>query len=323
MGLQSIPSVALSSGNAKSMPVLGLGTATAPLPKPEVVIKAVLEAIELGYRMFDTASFYRTEEALGEAISQALTLGLIRSRDELFITSKLWCTDNHGDRVLPALQKTLQNMKLEYLDQYLIHFPVSLKLGAKLFPLNHEDIVVMDIKSLWTAMEECQTLGLAKTIGVSNFSCKKLSDILAFAKIPPAVNQVEMNPAWQQGKLKKFCKANGITIVAYSPLGAAGAFWGTKEVLQSEVLMEIAKSKGKSVAQVALRWAYEQGVVIVMKSFNKERLKSNLEIFDWKLSDAESKKIAEIPQSRANLCTMYISDTGPIKSLEDIWDGEL
>lgn len=108
MALQSIPKVTLSSGNAKSMPVLGLGTSAAPFPKPEVVIKAVLEAIEIGYRMFDTAALYGTEEALGEAISQALTLGLIRSRDELFITSKLWCTDNHGDHVLPALQKTLQ-----------------------------------------------------------------------------------------------------------------------------------------------------------------------------------------------------------------------
>ncbi|WOH13584.1 hypothetical protein DCAR_0833094 [Daucus carota subsp. sativus] len=308
MALQSIPEVSLSSGDAKRMPVLGLGTSTAPFPKPEVVIKAVLEAIELGYRMFDTASLYRTEGALGEAISQALTLGLIRSRDDLFITSKLWLTDNHGDRVLPALQKTLQNMKLDYLDQYLIHFPASLKPGANPFPPNPSDLVLMDIKAIWTAMEECQTLGLTKTIGVSNFSCKKLSDILAFAKIPPAVNQVEMNPAWQQGKLKEFCQANGIMIAAYSPLGAAGAFWGTKEVLESEV---------------ALRWAYEQGIVIVMKSFNKERLKQNLEIFDWRLSDVESRKIAEIPQSRANQCKMYISATGPIKSLDDIWDGEL
>ncbi|KAK1381403.1 Aldo/keto reductase/potassium channel subunit beta [Heracleum sosnowskyi] len=119
------------------------------------------------------------------------------------------------------------------------------------------------------AMEECQTLGLTKSIGVSNFSCKKLADILAFAKIPPAINQVEMNPAWQQEKLMKFCRANGIMIAAYSPLGAAGAIWRTKGVLESEVLIESAKSKGKTVAQVALRWAYDQGIVIVCKSFNK------------------------------------------------------
>ena len=104
----TIPQVTLSSGNAKTMPVLGLGTAADPLPGPDTVVRAVLEAIELGYRMFDTASVYQTEEALGEAISQALGLGLIKSRDEVFITSKIWCSDNYGDRVLPALRRTLQ-----------------------------------------------------------------------------------------------------------------------------------------------------------------------------------------------------------------------
>ena len=104
----STPQVTLSSGNAKTMPVLGLGTAADPLPGPDTVVRAVLEAIELGYRMFDTASVYQTEEALGEAISQALGLGLIKSRDEVFITSKIWCSDNYGDRVLPALRRTLQ-----------------------------------------------------------------------------------------------------------------------------------------------------------------------------------------------------------------------
>ncbi|KAL1807227.1 non-functional NADPH-dependent codeinone reductase 2-like [Daucus carota subsp. sativus] len=321
----AIPEIILSSGNAKAMPVLGLGLGTLD-PTPEFLtsmIKAVLEAIELGYRMFDTASFYRTEEALGEAISQAISCGLIKSRDELFITSKIWLNDNYGDRVLPALQKSLRDMKLDYVDQYLIHFPMSMKAGSNPFRLNPEDFVPMDIKSVWTAMEECQTLGLAKSIGVSNFTCKKIADILAFAKIPPAINQVEMNPAWQQGKLREYCQANGIKIAAYSPLGAAGAFWGTKDVLESKVLMGIAESKGKSVAQIALRWAYEQGVIIVTKPHNKERLKQNLEIFEWGLSEEESMKIAALPQRRAGLGHMFISDTGPFKSVEDIWDGEL
>lgn len=108
------------------------------------------------------------------------------------------------------------------------------------------------------------------------------------------VFKVEMNPTWQQGKLREFCKAKGIIVSIYSPLGAAGALWGTKSVLESKVLKEIAESKGKSVAQVALRWAYEQGVVIVTKSFNKGRLQQNLDIFDWKLSDKDIKKIAAI-----------------------------
>ena len=132
-----------------------------------------------------------------------------------------------------------------------------------------------------------------------------------------------MNPAWQQGKLRAFCQANGIKVAAYSPLGAAGAFWGTKGVLESEVLIEIAKSKGKSVAQIALRWAYEQGVVIVTKSFNRGRLQENLDIFDWKLTDEDVQKIAAIPQARANEGLGYISETGHIKSVEELWDGEI
>ncbi|XVF44101.1 hypothetical protein PTKIN_Ptkin02bG0093300 [Pterospermum kingtungense] len=150
----------------------------------------------------------------------------------------------------------------------------------------------MDFNSVWKAMEDCRRLGLTKSIGVSNFSSKKLADILAFAKIPPAVNQVELNPLWQQIKLREFCKENGIVLTAYAPLGAQGTIWGSNRVLECQVLKEIAREKGKTVAQICLRWAYEQGKVV--KSFNKDRMQSNLEIFDWSLSEKEVKKINEI-----------------------------
>ncbi|OMO53869.1 Aldo/keto reductase [Corchorus olitorius] len=140
----------------------------------------------------------------------------------------------------------------------------------------------MNFNSVWAAMEDCQRLGLTKSIGVSNFSCKKLADILSFANIPPAVNEVELNPIWKQEKLSKFCKENGILLTAYAPLGAKGTIWGSNKVLECQVLNEIAKEKGKTVAQ----------------SFNKERMKSNLDIFDWSLSKDELEKINEIPQSR-------------------------
>uniref|UniRef100_A0A5B6YUI0 Putative reductase 1 n=1 Tax=Davidia involucrata TaxID=16924 RepID=A0A5B6YUI0_DAVIN len=307
----SIPEVPLSHGSHK-MPVLGLGSATFPPVGSEVVKQAVIQAIELGYRHLDTASVYQTEPPLGEAIAEALSLGLIKSRDELFITSKLWVCDAHADLVLPALQKTLRNLMLEYLDLYLVHWPVSSK-GNYDYPTKKEDVIPMDYKSVWAAMEECHKLGLAKSIGVSNFSCKKLSDVLAFAKIPPAVNQVEMNPLWQQKQLIKLCKANGILVAAFSPLGAVGTSWGTNRVMESEVLNEIAKAKGKTVPQICLRWAYEQGVAILVKSFNKERMKQNFEIFDWELSDEETKKISEIPQSRAHLGEEFISENAPFK----------
>ncbi|KAA8533078.1 hypothetical protein F0562_033389 [Nyssa sinensis] len=262
MAVFSIPEVLLSSGS-KKMPVLGMGTAAHPPVGSETFKLAILHAIEIGYRHFDTASLYKTEEPLGEAVAEALRLGLIKSRGELFITSKLWCTDAHSEHVLPALQKTLKSLQLEYLDLYLIHWPLSLKPGKFEYPIKKEDILPMDFKSVWAAMEECQRLGLTKSIGVSNFSCKKLANLLHFAKIPPAVNQV------------------------------------------------------------CLRWAHEQGVVIVAKSFNKERMKENLEIFDWELSKEDSKKISEIPQIRGLPVDIFISENGPFKSLEELWDGEI
>ncbi|KAF8398865.1 hypothetical protein HHK36_014729 [Tetracentron sinense] len=311
--------VVLGELGGQAIPLLGMGTAAYPFIASEATKLSVLHAIELGYRHFDTAAVYQSEKPLGEAIC----LGSIKSRDELFITSKLWCTNAHHHLVLPALQETLQNLQLEYIDLYLIHLPVSLKPGERVVPFKKEDLLPMDFKSVWEAMEECWKLGLTKSIGVSNFSCKKLEKLLAVAKIPPAVNQVEMNPLWQQKKLRQFCKEKGIHVTAYSPLGAKGVFWGTNKVMECEVLEEIARAKGKTVAQVCLRWVYEQGVSVLVKSFNKDRIKENLEIFDWTLSQEELQKIDLIPQHKGFPALELISDEGPYKSLEELWDGEI
>lgn len=320
--LVDIPEFVLSSSGQK-IPLLGMGTAISPLVGSGETKTAILQAIEVGYRHFDTATLYLTEEPLGEAIAEAMTSGLIQSREELFICSKLWCSDAHPDLVLPAIQRSLENLQLEFLDLYVIHWPVSCRPGCYDFPIQKADFLPMDFEAIWAAMEECQKLGLTKSIGVSNFSCKKVSDILAIAKIPPAVNQVEMNPLWQQKKLIEFCKANDILVTAYAPLGARGTVWGSNRVVENEVLNEIATAKGKTVAQVCLRWAYEQGVCVIVKSFNKDRMKENVEIFDWALSEEEIKKIEEIPQSRNCLGEDYISERGPFKTIEELWDGEI
>ncbi|KAI8556974.1 hypothetical protein RHMOL_Rhmol05G0298200 [Rhododendron molle] len=306
---------------------------------------------------------------------------MIESRGELFVTSKLWCSDVHPHRVLPALQDTLQKLGLEYLDLYLIHHPVSMKpAGSFVLPFNKSDLLPMDFKSVWEAMEECHKLGLTKNIGVSNFSVKKLQQLLLTAKIHPAVNQVsvfiylfiyllllqatieynnlncimdlvcafilhaillnllecachyiwgfesckvKMSPLWQQKKLRKFCEEKGIHVTAYSPLGAKGTLWGTDQVMECEILKEIAKAKGKTLAQVCLRWVYEQGVSVLVKSFNEERMRENLDIFGWKLSSEESQKIDQIPQRRAYVGLVFVSDAGPFKSVEELWDGEI
>ncbi|XP_027901749.1 NAD(P)H-dependent 6'-deoxychalcone synthase-like [Vigna unguiculata] len=309
MSSSNIPYVVLqSSSTHHKMPLIGFGTAS--ISSTIDTKKAVLEAIKSGYRHFDTATIYGSEQPLGEAIAEALQLGLIASRDELFITSKLWCTDNFPHLVLPAIHKTLKCLKLEYLDLYLIHWPISVNPGTSEFPFPEETLTSFDLKGVWQAMEECQKQGLTKFIGVSNFSCHKLENLLSFATIPPSVNQIELNPTWQQKKLREFCEKKGIVVTAYSPLGS-GSFWGSNGVMGNELLNQIGEAHGKSVAQVSLRWLYELGVTIVVKSYSKERMKQNLEIFDWSLTKDDYEKIDEIKQSK-------IFKMGP----EEIWNEE-
>ncbi|XP_073300747.1 non-functional NADPH-dependent codeinone reductase 2-like isoform X2 [Primulina huaijiensis] len=315
----AIPEINLNSGTGK-IPVLGFGTASDPPVDSETTKRAVLEAIQVGYRHFDTASLYNSEKPLGEAVVEAVNRGLIKSREELFITSKLWCNDAHGQYVLPALMKTLKNLDTGYVDLYLIHWPVSAKPGKMEYPIKEDDFLPMDFATVWAAMEECQRTGLTKSIGVSNFSCRKLQEILDIAKIPPAV---EVNPCWQQKKLREFCKDRGILVVAYSTLGSVGTFYGTERVLESEVLKQIAQAKGKTVAQVCLRWAYEQGIGLLVKSFNKERMEQNADILGWSLSSEEVDKISKIPQGKVCLGLDYRSVRGPYKTIEELWDGEI
>ncbi|KAL6193269.1 hypothetical protein ACLB2K_034353 [Fragaria x ananassa] len=189
MAATKVPEVVLGSFNGQCMPVLGFGTAADNLD-PIALKTAVLEAIKLGYRHFDTAPIYTSEQTLGEAVAEAISLGLVASRDQVFITSKLWCNDAHPDLVIPALKKSRHNLQMEYLDLYLIHWPISGKPGKLVYPLTEEDLVALDLKGVWAAMEESQRLGLTKSIGVSNFSSKKTENLLSFATIPPPVNQV-------------------------------------------------------------------------------------------------------------------------------------
>ncbi|PWA62373.1 NADPH-dependent codeinone reductase 1-4 [Artemisia annua] len=247
-----------------------MGTAT--LSEGHDQVKArIIEAIKVGYRHFDTASVYYTEKALEEAIKEALNLGLINSRADLFITTKLWCNFTEGHLVVPAMKQSLKDLGLEYVDLYLIHWPVTVHLDEFKVPVPTECIAAINIKDVWEGMEKCQDLGLTKSIDVSNFGPRLIEEILSFAKIPPAVNQVT---------------------------SASGTRWGHNRAMENDVLQDIAKSKGKTIAQIALRWIYEQGVSFLVKSLNKERMQQNLEIFDWSLTQDELNKISKIPQQK-------------------------
>uniref|UniRef100_A0A0D9W5K0 NADP-dependent oxidoreductase domain-containing protein n=1 Tax=Leersia perrieri TaxID=77586 RepID=A0A0D9W5K0_9ORYZ len=316
----AVPGFALRHGNARPMPAVGMGTAEQANSEPGVTRSAVLAAIEVGFRHFDTAASYGMEAPIGDAIAEAARRGLVASREEVFVTSKLWCSQCHPELVLPSLRESLRrtcsceivrNLQMEYVDLYLIHMPISLKPGTPVIPMKKEDAVPFDFEGVWRAMEQCHRLGLAKAIGVSNFTTKHLDKLLAVATIPPAVNQfdttilacysktawslvmdlrVEMNPVWQQRTLREYCAAKGIHVVDYSSLGGQNWGGGGNDVMESPVLAEIAEARDKTVAQVSLRWIYEQGVTPIAKSYNKERLKKNLELFHWELTEEDRLK---------------------------------
>ncbi|KAK8448900.1 hypothetical protein SEVIR_7G123300v4 [Setaria viridis] len=218
--------------------------------------------------------------------------------------------------IMMRLVRACRNLQMEYLDLYLIHWPICIKPVPPSFPAKKEDAMPFDFEGVWLAMEECHRLGLAKAIGVSNFTTKHLDKVLAATTIPPAVNQVLLNPVWQQRTLRGYCAEKGIHVAAYSPLG--GQNWGGtgNAVLESDVLAGIAKARGKTIAQVSLRWIYEQGVTSIAKSYNMERLKQNLEIFDWELTDEDRLKISQIPQKKVVKGTDLFSREGEFTSVD-------
>ncbi|XP_052134343.1 probable NAD(P)H-dependent oxidoreductase 2 [Oryza glaberrima] len=320
MAMATIPEVP-ASALLPTMPRIGMGTAAFPFTSSETTA-ALLRAIELGYRHFDTARLYATEGCVGEAVAEAVRRGLVASRADVFVTSKLWCSDLHAGRVVPAARETLRNLGMDYVDLLLVHWPATVAPGSYDFPFPKEEMApAFDMEGVWRGMEECHRLGLARAIGVSNFSAKKLEQLLSFAVVRPAANQVEMNPMWQQRTLREVCRREGVQLCGYSPLGAKGTPWGSAAVMDSGVLHDIAQTKGKTLAQICLRWMYEQGDVLLVKTYNENRMKENLDIFDWELTEEERDKISKLPQQRGLTGMQFVCDNGPYKCVEDLWDG--
>ena len=228
-----------------------------------------------GFRHIDSAGYYRNEKQLGEALNKEIASGRIK-REDVFITSKLWNTQHH--EVEKACRTSLVDWHLEYVDQYLIHWPFAFKqkLGddrlesqndSKGFPILDQDVTLEDT---WRQMETLVEKGLVRSIGVSNFNIARLQRILAIAKIPPAVNQVELHPILPQDKLLQFCKDNGIAVVAYSPLGA-----NKLELIEHPIVKQVAESEQLTPAQVLISWAVTRGCIVIPKTGNVQRLKEN------------------------------------------------
>ncbi len=242
--------------DGREMPLLGLGVYKAT---DDLELKqAISDAVSSGYRLIDTASFYKNEEGVGKGI-QALDL----PRENLFVTTKIWNTAQRIGDIEDSFNRSLERLGLDYVDLYLIHWPVPGCFG-----------------NTWKVMEKLRADGKAKSIGVSNFSIADLELLKTVSDVVPAVNQVEFHPLFNHPELKAYCEERGIVLQAYAPL-ARGAY------LKSPLMLEIGKTHEKTPAQVGLRWLVQQGISVIPKSVHKERLEENSQIFDFALSDEE------------------------------------
>ncbi|XP_037071741.1 aldo-keto reductase family 1 member B1-like [Pollicipes pollicipes] len=283
----AFPSVKLGSGH--EMPMFGLGTWKS---QPGKVREAVETALTLGYRHIDCAMVYGNEKEIGEAFKNKFEDGTCK-REEVFITSKLWNSFHAPELVIPALKRTLADLGLEYLDLYLIHWPMGYKEGDDLFPKDSDGKIIpsdADYVDTWKAMEEGVTTKLVRSLGVSNFNEEQLERVLAVAKVPVCVNQVECHPYLTQKKLMEFCAQKEVVITAYSPLGSPDRPWAKPsdvELMDEPKLKNIADKYKKSVAQVLIRYQLQRGNIVIPKSVTPSRIKENMEILDFELSSAD------------------------------------
>jgi 2,5-diketo-D-gluconate reductase A len=259
--------VALNNG--RKMPILGFGVFQ--MADPAECERSIVDAIETGYRLIDTAASYGNEEAVGKAIKPC---GV--PRQELFVTTKLWVSDAGYEKAKRAFDRSLKRLGLDYLDLYLIHQPYG------------------DVYGAWRAMEELYREGRAKAIGVSNFHPDRVIDLILHNEVPPAVNQVETHPFHQQVETQEFLRENNVQIESWGPFAE-----GKNDIFENEVLKSIGGKYGKTVAQVILRWLTQRGVVAIPKSVRKDRMAENFDSFDFELGGEDMDAIRALETGKS------------------------
>lgn len=260
--MSDFPNVTLNDGI--TMPQIGLGVWKAE--NGDETVNAVRSALETGYRLIDTAAVYRNEESVGQAIKEASV-----QRKDIFLTTKLWNSDQGSTNVRPALETSLTKLGLDYVDLYLIHWPTP---ERQLF-----------LES-WHELEKLKAEGLIRSIGVSNFRIEDLEVLKSESSTIPSVNQIELHPLFQQRELREYANATGIAIESWSPIGGSKG-----SLLDDERLAEIGQSHGKTVAQVIIRWHIQSGLIVIPKSVHTERIKENFDVFDFELSNSDMEEI--------------------------------
>lgn len=255
--------------NGVEMPILGFGVFQ--INDPAECEQSVLDALETGYRLIDTAASYQNEEAVGKAIRSS---GV--PREEIFLTTKLWVQDTGYEKTKAAFEKSLKRLNVDYLDLYLIHQPFG------------------DVYGSWRALEELYKEGKTRAIGISNFQPDRVMDLICFNEIIPAVNQIETHPFYQQVETQRFFQENGVQIESWGPFAE-----GKNGLFTNELLADIGEKHNKSIAQVVLRWLVQRGVVAIPKSVRKERMKENLAVFDFQLSQEDMERIQSLDQKES------------------------
>ncbi|BHH85409.1 aldo/keto reductase [Desulforhopalus sp. 52FAK] len=306
------------TGGLTTIPSMGLGTWKS---KKGAVEAAVKTALETGYRHIDCASIYNNEKDIGVALLGAIKDTTV-TRQEIWVTSKLWNNAHAPKHVRPALERSLKNLQLDYLDLYLIHWPVAFRADIT-FPKKPEQFIPLEelpIIETWRAMEKMVKKGLCNHIGVSNFSIPRLKELQSQASIQPFVNQIELHPLLQQAEMVRHCQETGVHLTAYSPLGSAQR----KEIkgfdiLRHPLITDLSAKYQATPAQIVLAWGLQRGTVVIPKSTHPTRLRENFEASRLKITDGDMTALSELDRDHRFLDGAYFAPPGSPYSVKNLW----